>query len=164
MTLRVVQWNTGVVGSAGIRAIQAHPDLELVGCHAWSPEKVGRDVGTLCGMEPLGITATADVESLLELEPDCVLYTPQFPDIDLMVRLLTAGINIVSTAPFITGGKYGHGNIDRLDAAARQSGASLYGTGVNPGFANIFALISAGVCQRVDRISVLESVDSTHYG
>ncbi len=164
MTLRIVQWNTGIVGRAAVRAIAAHPGLELVGCHAWSPEKQGQDVGTLCGLPPLGVAATADVDALLALEPDCVLYTPQFPDVDLMVRMLEAGIHVVSTSYFITGRSFGDGAAERLDAAARRGGASLYGTGINPGFANVFALLSSGVCQRVDRISVLESVDSTHYG
>lgn len=163
MALRVVQWNTGIVGSAGVRAIAAHPDLELVGCFAWSPEKQGKDVGTLCGLEPSGVEATADVDALLALRPDCILYTPQFPDVDLMVRMLEAGIHVVSTSYFITGRSFGDGAAERLDEAARRGGASLYGTGINPGFANIFALLSSGVCQRVDRISVLESVDSTHY-
>lgn len=164
MTLRVVQWNTGIVGSAAVRAIAEHPALELVGCHAWSPEKQGRDVGELCGLAPLGIEATADIDALLALRPDCILYTPQFPDVDLMLRMLAAGINVVSTSYFITGSSFGSGQPERLDAAARRGGVSLYGTGINPGFANIFALLSSGVCQRVDRISVLESVDSTHYG
>ena len=44
-----------------MRAVAAHPDLELVGCFAWSPAKVGQDVGTLCGIDPLGIAATDDV-------------------------------------------------------------------------------------------------------
>src|SRR6056297_993484 len=164
MTLRVVQWNTGIVGSAGVRAITAHPALELVGCHAFSPDKQGQDVGTLCGLAPLGIEATSDVDALLALAPDCILYTPQFPDVDLMVRMLEAGINVVSTSYFITGRSFGGADAERLDEAGRRSGASLYGTGINPGFANIFALLSSGVCQRVDRISVLESVDSTNYG
>ena len=72
MTLRVIQWNTGIVGSAGVRAIQVHPDLELVGCYAWSPEKQDQDAGTLCGLAPIGIQATADVDSLLALKPDCI--------------------------------------------------------------------------------------------
>ena len=164
MPLRIVQWNTGIVGSAGVRAIVAHPELELVGCFAWSPEKQGRDVGELCGFASIGVEATADVDALLALRPDCVLYTPQFPDVDVMVRILESGINIVSTSYFITGRSFGEGQIERLDAAARRGGASLHGTGINPGFANVFALLSTGVCQRVDRISVLESVDSTHYG
>ncbi len=162
--LRIVQWNTGIVGKAAVRAIAAHPDLELVGCHAWSPDKQGIDVGTLCGLPSMGVAATDDVDALLALAPDCVLYTPQFPDVPLMERILAAGINLVSTSYFITGRSFGENAIERLEAAAQHGGASLYGTGINPGFANIFALLSSGVCQRVDRISVLESVDSTHYG
>ena len=33
VTLRVVQWTTGSVGRRSVRAITAHPDLELVGCN-----------------------------------------------------------------------------------------------------------------------------------
>ncbi len=164
MTLRIIQWTTGIVGSAGVRAIAAHPELELVGCFAWSPDKQGRDAGELCGLAPMGVRAVGDVDMLLALRPDCVLYTPQFPDVDVMVQILEAGINLVSTSYFITGRSFAAGEAERLDAAARRGGASLYGTGINPGFANVFALLSSGVCQRIDRISVLESVDSTHYG
>ena len=49
MTLRVVQWTTGNVGRQSVIAIARNPGLELVGCYAWSPDKVGRDVGELCG-------------------------------------------------------------------------------------------------------------------
>lgn len=164
MSLRVVQWNTGIVGSAGVRAIAAHPDLELVGCHAWSADKVGRDIGAICDIPPLGVSATDDVNALLDLRPDCILYTPQFPDVDLMQRMLESGINVVSTSYFITGSSFGGDAAARLEQAAQRGGASLYGTGINPGFANIFALLSSGVCQHVERIAVLESVDSTHYG
>jgi hypothetical protein len=34
---------------------------------------------------------------------------------------------------------------------------------MNPGFANLLGLVSAGICDRVDSISVTESVDSTGY-
>ena len=51
---RVVQWTTGNVGKSSVQAIAANPTLELVGCYAWSPDKVGRDVGELCGIDPLG--------------------------------------------------------------------------------------------------------------
>ena len=162
--MRVVQWNTGIVGSAGVRAIASHPSFELVGCYAWSEEKVGRDAGELVGIDPLGVVATRDIDALLGEAPDCVLYTPQFPDVDHMVRMLEAGINVVSTSYFITGRSYGDADLARLEEAAARGGATLYGTGVNPGFANVFALLASGVCQRVDRISVLESVDSTNYG
>ena len=47
--------------------IVEHPNMELVGAYAWSPEKAGRDVGELIGIEPIGITATSDVDELLAL-------------------------------------------------------------------------------------------------
>ena len=161
--LRVVQWTTGNVGLRAARAIIRHPDLELVGCFAWSPDKAGTDVGTLVGMEPIGITATNDVEALVALGPDCVSYNPMWPDIDEMIRILGAGINIVSTAAFITGRALGPEAVERLRGAALAGRATLFGTGVNPGFLNLFGVVSAGICDRVDQIRVLESVDATGY-
>ena len=38
---RIVQWTTGNVGKSSVQAIVANPLLELVGCYAWSPDKVG---------------------------------------------------------------------------------------------------------------------------
>jgi hypothetical protein len=47
--------------------------------------------------------------------------------------------------------------------ACVRGGSSIFGTGMNPGFANLLGIVSAGICDRVDSISVLESVDSTGY-
>jgi hypothetical protein len=162
MTYRIVQWTTGNVGQRSVRAIVANPDLELVGCYAWGADKVGRDVGELCGIAPLGVKATNDVDSLLALSPDCVVYNPKWPDVDELVRILEAGVDVVSTAAFITGHALGDGRDRILDACTRGQ-SSMFGSGVNPGFANLLALISAGICDRVDSISLLESADTTGY-
>ena len=161
--VRVVQWTTGNVGLRSARAIIRHPGLELVGCFAWSPDKVGVDVGTLVGVEPTGVSATDGVDALLALRPDCVSYNPMWPDVDEMCRILGAGVNIVSTAAFITGRALGPEAVERLRAAALAGGATLFGTGVNPGFLNLFGVVSAGICDRVDQVRVLESVDATGY-
>ena len=76
MTLRVIQWATGGVGRAAIEGILDHPELELVGCWVHSQEKDGRDVGALIGRAPIGVKATRDVDALLALPADCVLYSP----------------------------------------------------------------------------------------
>ncbi|MCU1465866.1 MAG: dihydrodipicolinate reductase [Actinomycetia bacterium] len=163
MTLRVVQWTTGNVGRRAASAILDHPGLDLVGCYAWSPDKVGVDIGTLVGAEPVGVLATNDAEELLALAPDCVSYNPMWPDVDEMCWILGAGVNVVSTAAFITGRALGAEARSRLEVAARAGDVSLFGTGVNPGFLNLFGLVSAGICDRVDRLRVLESVDATGY-
>jgi 4-hydroxy-tetrahydrodipicolinate reductase len=140
-----------------------NPLFEVVGCFAWSDDKVGRDLGELAGADPVGIAATDDVDALLALAPNSVSYNPIWPDLDEMCRILEAGINVCSTAGFITGRSLGEAAIARLDAAARKGTVSLFGTGINPGFANLFALVSAGICDRVDKITVLESADASGY-
>ncbi|HUH36414.1 MAG TPA: hypothetical protein VL027_00565 [Spongiibacteraceae bacterium] len=163
MVKRVVQWTTGVVGKPAVRAILRHPDLALVGCYTHSADKVGRDVGELCGLPPTGVLATQDIDALLALKPDCVSYMPLFPDVDHLVRILESGCNVVTTAYFITGTQLGPEARTRLEEAARRGGSSIYGTGVNPGMSNTLALIASAGCSRIDKITVLESVDATAY-
>ncbi len=159
---RIVQWTTGNVGKSSVRAITANPTLELVGCYAWSQEKVGRDVGDLCGIGPLDVVATNDIDALLALKPDCVVYNPMWLDVDELVRILGAGVNVVATAAFITGHNLGAGR-DRIVEACRRGGSTMFGTGISPGFAELLAIVSATICDRVDKITVNEAADTTFY-
>src|SRR6478672_4574039 len=107
MTYDVVQWTTGNVGQRSVRAIVANPELRLVGCYAWSAAKVGRDVAELPA-----------------LRPDCVSYNPVWPDVDDLVRILSAGINVASTSAFITGHWMGDSDRQRLVDACEAGGSS----------------------------------------
>src|SRR3954452_18978727 len=162
MATRVVQWTTGNVGQRSVRAIVARDDLELVGCYAWSDDKAGRDVGELCGIDPIGVTATRDVDALLALQPDCVIYTPMWSSVDELVRILDAGVNVVSTAAFINGNGLGAGRDRIVDACARGS-SSMFGSGVSPGFIEVLAVVAANVCDRIDKVTVVEEADTTLY-
>jgi hypothetical protein len=162
MALRVVQWTTGNVGQRAVRAVVSHPDLELVGCYAWSDDKVGRDAGELCGIEPVGVPATNDVDALLALKPDCVVYTPMWPNADEVVRILAAGVNVVSTAAFINGTALG-ADRDRIVKACEEGGASMFGTGISPGFIDMLGVATANICDRIDKITINEASDTTMY-
>src|SRR5689334_23335521 len=96
--IRVVQWDTGVIGARALRGAIEHPDLSLVGGYVHAESKDGRDAGDLCGLPPVGIAATRDADALIALRPDCVLYMSRSSDLDEICRLLAAGINVVSTA------------------------------------------------------------------
>jgi hypothetical protein len=163
MVYRIVQWGTGLVGGASARRVITHPEYELVGCFAHTESKVGQDVGTLVDMAPIGVKATNRIDDIIALKPDCVLYMPLIWDVDHMARLLEAGINVISTANYITGRSYGEAAVARLDAAAKKGGVSLYGTGINPGQANIMALAVTACCHKVHKVTVREAVDSTGY-
>jgi hypothetical protein len=157
-----VQWTTGNVGKQSVAAIAANPGLALVGCYAWSPDKVGRDAGDLCGMEPLGVAATDDVDALLGLRPDCVVYNPMWSSVDELVRILESGANVVTTAAFITGSRLG-AEREKLVDACERGGASLFGTGVSPGFVDMLGLVMAGISDRIDKVTVSEAAHTMGY-
>jgi hypothetical protein len=161
--LKVVQWTTGKTGKAAVRGMIGHPVLDLVGCYAHSSEKVGRDVGELCGIEPLGIAATDDVEALLALEPDCVSYMAYRPNFDHLERILESGANVVSTMYMMAGFGYGTEPTHRIRDAAIRGGSSLYATGIYPGHAPMVALSASAMCRRIERLSILESLDIKDY-
>jgi len=75
-TIQTVVWGTGNMGRAAIRAIDAHPGLELAAVLVANPEKVGRDAGDLAGLDrTLGVTATDDVDAVLANSPGAIAYT-----------------------------------------------------------------------------------------
>jgi hypothetical protein len=162
MAIRIVQWTTGNVAKRSVLALVAHPEFDLIGCYAWSAEKVGRDVGELCGMAPIGITATDDVDALLALRPDCVVYNPMWQDPDELVRILEAGVNVVSTAAFINGVGLGPDR-DRVEDACRRGGSSMFGTGISPGWVELMAIATATICERIDKVTIHEASDTTLY-
>jgi hypothetical protein len=161
--LKVVQWTTGKTGSAAVRGMVDHPVLDLVGCYAYSAAKVGRDVGDLCGIGPVGVTATDDVDALLALQPDCVSYMPYRPDFDHVVRILESGANVVTTMYMLSGDGYGEEATARIRDAALRGGSSLYGSGIYPGHTAMVALAASAMCRRIDRLSILESLDVSGY-
>ena len=75
MAKRIVIWGTGFVGKMVIPEVLDHPEFELVGVGVSNPAKVGVDVGEICGLaEPVGITATDDVDALIALAPDALVH------------------------------------------------------------------------------------------
>ena len=140
--LRVAVWSTGGVGAIAVQSVARRPDLELVGVWVHSEEKVGRDVGELTGGDPLGVLATNDRDALLAADLDCVVYTSSDGGtnesaIDDYVAMLEAGVNVVtvSTPGLVFPPAYDESTRLRLEAAAHAGGATLYASGIEPGFA-----------------------------
>jgi len=161
--LRVIQWATGKVGKLAMRAVLDDPRLELVGCHAWSADKAGQDAGVLCGRASCGVIATGDIETLIALKADSVLYTPFEANLDEVVRLLENGMDVVSTNLFLNLGGVQGAVKEALEAACARGQSSLYITGINPGWINsVVASLTAG-CRRVEKVSMVESADCSVY-
>jgi hypothetical protein len=156
--IRVVQWTTGKVARESIKTILDRPGLELVGVYAWSKDKAGHDAGELAKLgRKLGIKATSDIEAVIALKPDCVVYMPLHPDVEHMTRLLRAGINIATSASFMTGRGYGEDARRKLEDAAQAGNASLFGSGINPGWIDNLTATASGLCREVNLIRIVES-------
>ena len=51
----------------------------------------------------------------------------------------------------------------RVAEACERGNSTIFGSGLNPGFIQLFAIVSAGISDRVDRVSIVESFDTTIY-
>ncbi|MBX7433853.1 dihydrodipicolinate reductase [Mycobacterium sp. Y57] len=169
---RVVQFSTGNVGRHSLRAIIGRPDLELVGVHASGADKIGRDAAELCGLtEPTGIIATGDLDALIALRPDCVVYTAlgetrPMQAVEQLARLLSAGINVVGTSMvwLVTPRQADDWLTGPLQRACAAGNASLYVNGVDPGFSGDTAVHAAlSLVTRARSVTVQEIFDYGNY-
>lgn len=169
---RVVVWSSGGVGSIAVDAVHRRTDLELVGLWVHSLDKVGRDAGEICGGPAVGVIATNDVDALIALQPDCVVYAASGPDRDGAavpdyLTLLSAGINVVSTSStslVYPPSYFSPDWLAQLESAAMNGGATFYVSGIFPGFASDqLALLLSTLSKTIGRITVSEVALNDHY-
>lgn len=169
---RVVQFSTGNVGQHSLRALIGRPDLELVGVHAASPTKIGRDASELCGVSGLtGIIATDDIDALIAMKPDCVVYTAQgetrpMEAIEQMAKFLAAGINVAATSMvWLVAPKQADDWLRLpLEQACETGDSSLYVNGIDPGYSGDTEVHAAlSLATRATSITVQEIFDYANY-
>lgn len=170
--ISTVVWGTGNVGRASIRAVEAHPELELVGVLVNNPDKVGRDAGDLGGLDvELGVVATNDVDAVLAAQPQAVVYAASGdirPDEALadIIRAIRAGAVVVTPALYAL---YDQSNApaemrEPVLAAIAEGGGSLFVSGVDPGWGNdVLPLLISGLGTTVDVIRCQEIFDYSTY-
>ncbi|HUZ09378.1 MAG TPA: hypothetical protein VMU76_04335 [Acidimicrobiales bacterium] len=164
MRRRVVHYGTGFSGIHGLRGIINHPDLELVGLVVHSDDKVGRDAGELCGLGPVGVIATQDIDEAIAQEADafCYMATTQGrlkAAIGELCRILESGKNVTTTSfgALIHPPAARPDVLSRLQASAGRGGATLFATGIDPGFfSDYLPVVLSGCAQRIDSIRVYE--------
>ncbi|AYG79035.1 2,4-diaminopentanoate dehydrogenase [Streptomyces hundungensis] len=170
--ISTVVWGTGNVGRAAIRAVEAHPVLELSAVLVHDPAKVGRDAAQLASMDgQLGVAATDDIAAVLAAGPRAVVYAASGdirPDEALadITRAIRAGAVVVTPALYPL---YDHRSAppefrDPVLAAVGEGGGSLFVSGVDPGWANdVLPLLLSGLGTTVDAIRCQEIFDYSTY-
>ncbi|WP_374024569.1 dihydrodipicolinate reductase [Mycobacterium sp. HNNTM2301] len=169
---RIIQFSTGNVGVHALRLIIERPDLELVGVHAASPQKAGRDASELCGLDkPTGVIASDDVEALVALAADCVVYTSQAETrpaeaMEEIARFLRAGTNVVgSSFVWLVAPDFTDAWLRQpLEKACRDGDSTLYINGIDPGFSGDTLVYTAlSLAGRATAVTVQEICDYGSY-
>ncbi|MFD0412366.1 dihydrodipicolinate reductase [Streptomyces sp. NPDC127108] len=170
--ISTVVWGTGNVGRAAVRAVDAHPALELAAVLVHDRAKVGRDAGELAGLgRGLGVAATDDVDAVLAARPRAVVYAASGdirPD-DAMADVIKAiGVGAVVVTPSLYAFYDKVGAPPELRepvlAAVAAGGGSLFVSGVDPGWANdVLPLLVSGLGTTMDVIRCQEIFDYSTY-
>jgi hypothetical protein len=176
---RVIQWGTGNTGSHALRFLLEDAAFDVVGVWVGREQNVGRVAGELAGLHRIGPTATADVDALVALDADCVVYMAAEPkgspakpgtdgwrSVETICRLLASGKNVVSVGiSGLTNPKtFGPEVYDRLRTAADTGGSTFFGTGIEPGFmCDALALSLTGVSRDIRSIRTQEIISYATY-
>jgi 2,4-diaminopentanoate dehydrogenase len=165
MRVRAIQWATGAMGTACLRSMLDHPDVEVVGTYVYSAAKAGRDIGEMAGRAPIGVLSTDDVEEICSLDADVVVHAGRIGrygshDAEL-IRLLESGKNVISINGYSDPAAGDSERYAALQAACERGGTTLMGAGLNPGFAaEQLAVVVSGLINRLDHLEVVEHADS----
>ena len=115
---------------------------------------------------------SGEVDEIIAAKPDVMTFHGVFPDEDLYVKVLEAGINIVTTADWITGWHRdtnhphpsGKAVSQLLSEACAKGGSTFYGTGMNPGLNQILGVVCSADVAEIENVTTIESVDvSCHH-
>ena len=168
MAIRVVQFGLGPIGSASARHVAERSGLDLVGGVDIDPEKIGRDLGDVIGLDrPLSLEVFGSLAELLkQTRADVVLHTTSSyfelfkPQI---VEILEAGLDIVSTAEELSFPWLANAGVAKeIDEFALRAGKTVLGTGVNPGFLmDTLPLNVTGICQKVEHIDITRIINAS---
>lgn len=166
--VKVVSYGIGVIGRRLARHLLTKEGVEIVGAIDINPEIIGKDLGEVLGQEKIGVLISNDTDKVLsDTKPDVVVHTTMSylrQTYDQFEQILEHGVNIVSTCeelsyPYATeeGTEYSR----KLDEIAKKHGATLLGTGINPGFLmDVMPTFLTGVCEEVENIYITRQMDA----
>jgi 4-hydroxy-tetrahydrodipicolinate reductase len=164
--LRVIAYGLGVMGAGVVKALQKKQGFQVVGAVDVNPAFKDKDLGEVLGLPPLGVKVSADAAAVFKSADADVVVHATSSDLRAVEPQLAAcaaaGLDVVSTCEELSYPWKRHPEVSkRLDAAAKAGGASLVGTGINPGYLmDALPLVLTAPCLRVDSVRVTRMMNS----
>ncbi|BBE30249.1 dihydrodipicolinate reductase [Tepiditoga spiralis] len=167
---RVAVWGFGAMGSGIVRNIISKYELKLVGVHDARVDYIGKDVGTLLGLEEVGVKVHDNPMKMIdETNPDLVVIaTNSFVSVvkDQILSVVKKNVNVVTIAEEMAHSFYTHPEESlEIDNTARRHGVTVLGTGVNPGFVlDTLVIALTGASLNVKKIKAARINDLSPFG
>ncbi|MDU7842696.1 MAG: 4-hydroxy-tetrahydrodipicolinate reductase [Veillonella sp.] len=141
----------GKMGREVVKAVHNDPDLTLVG--GIDPTKAGEDVGSVAGIEQLGIKMNASIDEVLDTnKPDVIVdFTNPAVIYENAKKMLSAGIHVVIGTTGLTAEQR-----DELDTIGRSNQANCL---VAPNFslgAVMMMKVSAELAPYFPNVEIIE--------
>ena len=160
MKIKVAQFGLGQIGREITRLVLKRNRFELVGAVEKDEDKVGRDISDLLDLDrSTGIIVTDAREQVLADNPDLAFHSTSSKVSEVynqLENIMSAGANVISTSeelsyPYLQAQDLA----EELDNIAIENGVTLFGTGVNPGYAmDLLPLNLSGISRDLDGIRV----------
>lgn len=158
--INVIQLGMGPIGQRLTRYLSERDGIRIMGGIDPDPQKAGKDLGKLAGMQEMGITVLSDLDSCADVDQVDVAVistVSSLKKIEPQIKeVADYGLDMVSTCeelshPWKTQPELAA----NIDEHCKRKGVCCLGTGVNPGFLmDYLPSVLTSVCQRVDRIRV----------
>ncbi|MEM2960089.1 MAG: dihydrodipicolinate reductase [Candidatus Bathyarchaeia archaeon] len=166
MSIKVIQYGIGEIGSEITRLLTQKEGVEIIGAYDIDENKVGKDLGEVAKLNyKLGIKISSDYNEVFSEKADVVLHSTSSKAKEVylqLVEIIKRGANVITSSeelgyPY----KYNPDIARDLNELAIKHKVAILGTGVNPGFAMDFLpLVLTGVCQHVYEIYVKRIQDA----
>ncbi len=167
--IKVVSFGLGPIGLRAAALAASKDRLEIVGAVDIDESLVGKDLLELTGeTRTSGIRVSSDAAEVIRgTKPDVVIHcTSSFIPavLDQYLLLLEHGVNVVSSTEEMLWPTLRRPDLaQRIHEAAMGSGATILGTGVNPGFVmDLLPAFATSVCRDVKKILCRRHVDASN--
>jgi 4-hydroxy-tetrahydrodipicolinate reductase len=166
--LNVVSFGVGVIGGLTSKFIleEKQSRLNLVGAYDIDPKKVGKDIGRVIGLDrSVGVRISDDLDKVLTDDVDAAVHTTSsflrgaYPQ---LVPIITHGVDVVSSCeelsyPSVVDRKLS----TKLDLLAKKHGATVLGTGINPGFLmDALPITLTAPCKSIKKIRITRRMNA----
>jgi 4-hydroxy-tetrahydrodipicolinate reductase len=165
--VKVVLVGLGPIGTMIGKYLAGREWVEIVGGIDIAKDLIGKDLGEHLGIGTLGVKISDNYDEVLsKTKPDIAVVATVsylnkvYPQIE---KILEYGVDIVSTCeelsyPYVVDRKLA----EKIDALAKAHGATVLGTGINPGFLmDTLVITLTTACKEVYSIKVERQMNAS---